>query len=246
MKLKAIKWLLLLICLAPAVSLADDLEGLLARNLEAIGGVENWGRIKNVRVRLTIEEPDFQVEATYVASRSGSMRIDIQQNGQTVFREGLDEGTAWQWTEADGVSIQDEQSAAALRHGIEFPGRFFTLMDLYLNGTSVALEGQVLEGDSTQWRVRVTLADDFSRDYFIDETTALIVREHDRRAFHPAADPTAVLIETRKEEPEWVNGVLLYRISRNINLETGEWLATTRVHSFEHNIELTEGYFKAR
>ncbi len=246
MKLKAIKSLLLLICLAPAVSLTDDLEGLLARNQEAIGSADNWARIENVRVRLTIEEPDFQVDATYAAARSGSMRIDIQQDGRTVFREGLDEGNAWQWTQADGVSIQNEQSAAALRHGIEFPGRFFTLMDLYRNGTEVTLEGQVLEGESTQWRIRVTLADDFSRDYFIDDKTALVTREHDRRAFHPAADPTAVLIETRKEEPEWVNGVLLFRVSRNINLETGEWLATTRVHSFEHNIELPEGYFKAQ
>jgi hypothetical protein len=246
MKLKVIKPLLLLLCLAPVVSLAGNLEELLARNEKAIGGAENWARIENVRVRLTIEEPDFQVDAVYVAARSGSMRIDIQQDGQTVFREGLDAGTAWQWTQADGVSIQNDQSSAALRHGIEFPGRFFTLMDLYRNGTTVTLEGQVLEGENTQWRVRVTLADDFSRDYFIDDTTALILREHDRRAFHPAADPTAVLIETRKEEPEWVNGVLLFRVSRNINLETGQWLATTRVHSFEHNIELPEGYFKAQ
>jgi hypothetical protein len=246
MKLDLIKPLLLSLCLVPAVSLAGELEDLLARNQEAIGGAENWARIENVRVRLTIEEPDFQVNAIYVAARSGSMRIDIQQDGKTVFREGLDAGTAWQWTQADGVSFQNEQSAAALRHGIEFPGRFYTLQDLRRNGTSVTLEGQVLEGESMQWRVRVTLADDFSRDYFIDDTTALIVREHDRRAFHPAADSKAVLIETRKEGPEWVNEVLLFRVSRNINLETGEWLATTRVNSFEHNVELPAGYFKAQ
>jgi len=246
MKPVAIKPLLLLLCLAPVLSLAGDLEELLARNEAAIGGTENWARIENVRVQLTIEEPDFQVDAIYVATRSGSMRIDILQDGQTAFREGLDAGTAWQWTQADGVRFQNEQSAAALRHGIEFPGRFFTLLDLYRNGTSVTLEGQVLDGESTQWRVRVTLADDFSRDYFIDDTTALITREHDRRAFHPAADPTAVLIETRKEQPEWVSDVLLYRVSRNINLQSGEWLATTRVKSFEHNVELPEGYFKAQ
>lgn len=237
--------LLFALCLAPGGAFAGELEDLLARNDEAIGGSGNWAKIENVRVRLTIEEPGFKVDAVYVAKRSGSMRIDILQDGQTVFREGLDAGTAWQWTEPGGYELQDEQSAAALRHGIEFPGRFFTLLDLYRNETPVSLEGQVLEGENTQWRVRVTLADDFSRDYFIDDETALIVREHDRRAFHPAADPTAVLIETRKEEPEWVNGVLLYRVSRNINLESGEWLATTRVTSFEHNIDIPEGYFSA-
>ncbi len=241
----SLKRMLLLLCLAPAVSWAAGLEELLNRNEQAIGGSENWAKIENVRVKLTIEEPGFQVDAVYVAKRSGSMRIDIRQDGRTVFSEGLDGGAAWQWTGEDGLTMQNEQSAAALRHGIEFPGRFFTLADLHRDGASVTLEGQVLEGDSTQWRVRVTLADGFSRDYFIDDETALITREHDRRAFHPAADPTAVLIETRKEEPEWVSGVLLYRVSRNIDLETGEWLATTRVQSVEHNIELPEGFFKA-
>lgn len=243
---RVIRIFLLLTFLLPAALYADELEDLLARNEAAIGGNENWAKINNVRVQLTIEEPDFQVNATYVATREGNMRIDIFMEGQKAFSEGLDAGTAWQWTPADGVTFQNEPSTSALRHGIEFPGRFYTLMDLYRSGTSVSLEGQVLDGDSKQWRVRVTLADDFSRDYFIDDTTAMIVREHDRRAFHPAADPTAVLIETRKEEPEMLNGVLMHRVSRNINLQTGEWLATTRVRSAEHNVELPEGYFKAQ
>ena len=238
------KPILFLLCLVPAISFAASLEELLARNEAAVGGAENWAKINNVRVQLTIEESNFKVDAIYTATRDGKMRIDIMQDGVKAFSEGLDGAAAWQWTPANGVTMQNEQSAAALRHGIEFPGRFFTLMDLYRKGTPVTLEGQVTEESRTQLRVRVTLADGFSKDYFIDETTALVVREHDRRAFHPAADPAAVLIETRKEEPDWHNGVLLYRVSRNINLSTGEWLATTRVHSIEHNIDLPEAYFE--
>jgi len=237
--------LLLILCLVPATLIAGDLEQLLARNEAAVGGGENWARIENVRVQLTIEEPGFKLDATYVATRAGNMRIDIMAEDQKVFSEGLDRGTAWQWTPSDGIKLQSQQSTAALRHGIEFPGRFFTLMDLYRNGTTVTLEGQVLEGSGAQWRVRVTLADQFSRDYFIDDETALVVREHDRRAFHPAADPEAVLIETRKEEPDWLNGTLYYRSSKNINLQTEDWLATTRVHSLEHNVDVPEGYFQA-
>lgn len=238
--------LLLALCLVPATVLASDLEQLLARNEAAVGGGENWARIENVRVQLTIEEPGSRLEAIYMATRAGDMRIDIMLADQKVFSEGLDDGKAWLWTPSDGVKLQSQQSTAALRHGIEFPGRFFTLMDLYRDGTTVTLEGQVLEGSGSQWRVRVTLADQFSRDYFIDDKTALVVRVHDRRAFHPAADPQAVLIETRKEEPDWLNGTLYYRTSKNTNLQTGDWMATTRVHSLEHNIEIPQGYFQAK
>ena len=122
---RVMKPLLLFLCLLPAALVAGELEELLDRNAAAIGGSDNWAKINNVRVRLTIEEPDFTVEAVYVATRDGNMRIDILQEGQKVFSEGLDVGTAWQWTVAGGTSLQNEQSAAALRHGIEFPGRFF-------------------------------------------------------------------------------------------------------------------------
>lgn len=243
---RATTLLFLALCLVPSTVIASDLEQLLARNETAVGGGENWARIKNVRVQLTIEEPDSRLEATYVATRTGDMRIDIMVADQKVFSEGLDNGKAWQWTPLDGVKPQNQQSTAALRHGIEFPGRFFTLMDLYRDGTTVTLEGQVLEDSGAQWRVRVTLADQFSRDYFIDDKTALVVRQHDRRAFHPAAGPQAVLIETRKEDPEWLNGTLYYRTSKNTNLQTGDWLATTRVHSLEHNVEIPQGYFQAK
>ena len=119
-----------------------------------------------MRYLLTIKEPSFEVTGTYVATRDGSMRIDIEADGQRVFSEGVHDGQAWQWTAGEGIALQDNKSAAALRHGIELPGRFFLLQDLHQSGEKV-------------------------------------------------------------------------------NLDSGEWLATTRVRSIEHNIEIPEGYFLA-
>jgi len=240
---KNILFTVLCLCLIPQLAVAGPLEDLLARNTKAVGGSENWALISNVRVQLDIVESDFRVSATYVATRQGSMRIDIQMDGKTAFSEGLHQGKAWKWTPAGGTEGQDGPSASALRNGIRFPGRFFTLQELHENGTRVTLEGDLFEADRRQWRVRVTLDDGFSRDYFIDDETALVVREHDRRAFHPSADPGEILIETRKEEPAWSEGTLYYKASQNINLQSGEWLATTRVNSIEHNIEIPENHF---
>ena len=240
---KQILFTVLFLCLVPQPAVAGPLEDLLARNAEAVGGSENWTLISNVRVQLLIEEPDFSVSATYVATRQGNMRINIQMDGKTAFSEGLHQGKAWKWTPTGGAEKQDEVSASALRNGIRFPGRFFTLQELHESGTIVTLEGDLFEDDRRQWRVRVTLDDGFSKDYFIDEETALVAREHDRRAFHPSAGPDQILIETRKEEPAWSDGTLYFQTSRNINLETGEWLATTRVNSIERNIEIPESYF---
>jgi hypothetical protein len=235
----------LILYFVPVNVVAGDLEDLLARNAIAYGGSENWAGIENVRYLLTIKEPSFEVTGTYVATRDGSMRIDIEADGQRVFSEGLHDGRAWQWTAGEGITSQDDKSAEALRHGIELPGRFFLLQDLHKRGEKVTLEDAVFEEDRRQWQVRVILEDGFNHDYFIDDTSALIIRERDYRAFHPGIDSTQVTVETRKQEPLWVDGVLSYRVNNNVNVDSGEWLATTRVRSIEHNIEIPEGYFLA-
>lgn len=240
------KFLTLLASIAlavPAGAWAEDLQSLLTRNSEAHGGAENWAAIRNVRYRLTIIEPAFEVKGVYVATRGGSMRMDILADGERVFSEGLHEGRAWQWTPADGVVEQDEESALGLLRGILMPGRFFLLQDLPDQGAQLTLEGEVTDRGRRQWHVRVSMDRGFSRSYFIDDESGRIVRERDRRAISAGDDAGRVTVETRKEEPDWINGTLYYRASKNLNADTGEWLAITRVDSVEHNIDIPEGRF---
>jgi len=241
---RSIRSLSLLLLLVPLLCTAQDLDTILELNSRAVGGSDNWSRIENVRILLEISEPGFEVTGTYVATREGNMRIDIMAGGQAVFREGLYQDKAWQWTPEGGIEHQDKTAAAALRHGIDLPGRFFTLKDARNRGATLSLEGTVVEGDHSQWHVRVILSDGFGRDYFIDQKTNITVRERDYRAFHPAIDSTKVTIETRYRGEQWTNGVLSFERSENNNIETGEWMATNHVRSVEHNIELAVDYFQ--
>ena len=224
--------------------IAQDLDSILELNAVAHGGADSFSRVENVRYLLTIKEPGFEVSGTYVATRQGSMRIDIEADGQRVFSEGLHQEQAWQWSPGSGFEDQGESAAAALSHGIEFPGRFFNMGQVRERGASITLEGVVTEGNQPQWQLRVVLPDGFSRDYFIDQETGRTMRERDYRAFHPAIDATRETVETQFEGELWVDGVLRFTRSKNINTETGEWLGTTSVRSVEHNIEIAEDYFQ--
>jgi hypothetical protein len=242
--IKTLSLAALLLMLSPLTARALGLDDILEHNARAHGGAKNFAWIQNIRYQLTISEPGFVVSGTYVATRQGDMRIDIEADGRRVFSEGLQQGRAWQWTPDGGVEEQDEQAAAALRHGIELPGRFFTFQDARANGANITLEGTVADGEQNQWQLRVVLDDGFSRDYFIDQESGRMVRECDYRAFHPAIDATRVTVETRHEGKMWVDGVLRFTGSKNTNAETGEWLGTSEVRSVEHNVELAEGYFQ--
>ena len=227
-------------------AIAQDLDTLLELNSAAHGGSENFARIENVRYLLTISEPGFEVFGTYVATRQGSVRIDIEANGQQVFSEGLHDGQAWQWTPDGGYAKQDEAAAAALQHGVDLPGRFFTMQQVREHGATITLLGAVRDGEHSQWQLRIVLPDGFSRDYFVDQETNRIVRERDYRAFHPTLDSTRQTIETHFDGEMWLGGVLHFSRSRNVNAETGNWLGTTHVQSVKHNINIPEGYFQPR
>jgi hypothetical protein len=175
---RAMNRALLLICLLQASPncIAQDLDAILELNTRAHGGSENFSRVENVRYLLTISEPGFEVSGTYVATRQGNMRIDIEADGQKVFSEGLFQGKAWQWTPGDGYEDQDEESAAALAHGIDSPGRFFSMEQAHALGATVTLIGSVTENNAPQWQLRLVLPDGFSRDFFIDQETGRTVR----------------------------------------------------------------------
>lgn len=234
--------LLVLACAANA----DPLGDILHCNAEALGGDDAFARVDTLRIELDIEEPGFEVTGTWVASRDGRMRIDIQAGGERVFAEGLDGERAWQWTPKDGVSLSDARGKAALAHGIEAPGRFYTLRQLKARGARLQLLEPGPLARQGEWQIRLARQDGTVIDFFLDRSSCLPTREVSRRAFHPDIDPSEVLIQTTHSQPLEVGGVLRLRLGESSKLATGEWLGTTRVRAVEHNVELGEGFFEAR
>ena len=230
------RFLIAIFLLAGAsTALASDLDTILDKNAKAHGGAAAHEAIHSIRHRLHIKEPTFEVEGTYFATRNDQMRIDICAGEDRVFAEGLFGGCAWEWTPGqpgeDLGTCVGETATAALRHGIEMPGHFYTLKDVRDRGAKVELIGEVEVDTGFEWQVRLTLSDGFSRDYFIDRETYRITRARDHRAFHPGVDPTEVNVETRYEVPEFVDGVLRFKRQVNVNTDTGEVLGTTQVLS---------------
>jgi hypothetical protein len=222
---------------------AAKLDEILSRQAEAVGGSDNWAMVDNVRIQLDIKEPTFEVTGTYVATRDGEMRIDIRAGGERVFSEGLHQGQAWEWRPAQGRQEVDEVAAATLRHGIDMPGRFYTMEQARSRGAGIEQVPSDEAEQLGQWQLRVTLEDGFGSDFFIDKSTALVVRARDFRAFHVGNDPTKTEIETRYQGALWIDGVLRSSLTENHDITAGKWLGTTEVRSVEHNIDIPEGYF---
>jgi hypothetical protein len=182
-----------------------------------------------LEISLRIREPGFEVTGIYRATRDGRMRIDIFAEGRRVFAEALDSGVGREWRPDAGVTGIGRAAAAALRHGIELPGRFFTFAEMTGRGHRVrdlgkdAVDGEILR------RLEVILDDGFRKQYWLDPSRCRVVLARDVRAFHPSVDPTEATIEARYSDFRRVGALEHAFRTDHRNADTHDWLGTTVV-----------------
>lgn len=213
---------------------AQELHPVLQNHAEARGGVAAIEAIQSVDVRVTIDE-GWVLDGHYRATRDGLMRIDVFAEGERVFTEALSEdGSAWamQRGEATGSPITEEE-AGILWRGVL--GNIYGLHELASQGVAVSVSGpEELEGES-YWLVDLVHEDGFEDRYYLDAESFLVVRQRSDHALHPAVDPEVRRYESRYSDYRQVDGVLFAFRQEKFDLDTGERVQRTTVHSRESN-----------
>ncbi len=226
-------------CLLNNGASADaELDRLVACHDRAAGGPA-LRALAAVSYQLRIEEPGFSVDGYYRATRAGAMRIDVYDRGSRVFSEGWDGARGWQRRAGQATPTAiDKIAAAALIHGLQNPGHLWTLADMARNGHRLDLQPSATLDGQTFAVVKLTLNDGFETTYWLDPETCLIRQSRSVRAFHPDIDPTPQNIATVYEDYRVVDGVSRAFLSRNLDLDTGTIIATTRIIHFDTAPEL--------
>ena len=115
-----------------------SVDYVIERNTQATGGRAAIEAVKSIEVDLHIVDPDFQVDGKYRAARPGRMRIDVLAEGKHVYTEAFDSDRGWQW-KGTAIEAASAKGTAALRHGVELPGKLFGLHELRQRGHRVDL-----------------------------------------------------------------------------------------------------------
>ncbi|MEM9304300.1 MAG: hypothetical protein AAGE01_19470 [Pseudomonadota bacterium] len=201
---------------------------------------------RTIEVELDIREPTFEVSGVYRATRDGRMRIDIYAGGERVFAEALDGDRAWEWTPGDGVSVVDGQAQAALRRGIELPGRFFNFADMAERGHRLEDHGAGTIDDRPVRILDVVLDDRHRKRYWLDAQSCRVVRNRDERAFHPGIDATAVTVESRLSDYRLIDGRLVAFETVQWDVGADAWLGSTTVKAVRFDPDLSAVRFDLR
>src|ERR1700719_4045405 len=109
-------------------------DDVIERNTRAMGGAAAIEAVQSIEVNLHIVDPDFEVAGIYRAARPGRMRIDVQSGGKKVFTEAFDGKNGWESHDGSEPESASPKGTAALRHGVQLPGKLFGLHELRNRG----------------------------------------------------------------------------------------------------------------
>lgn len=216
-----------------------SVEEILEQNLAAVRAEPRGDTITNTNKLLRIEEGGYTLTARYRATSAGKMRIDVFDGNDRVYSEGKDETGVWEWAGGDDApSNVFHEGAAALEHGIEF--NLFPLAALPDRGHDIELVGTEPIRGNDYYVLKITLSDGFETYRYVNADTWQVDLSRDFRAFHPGIDSRKQYIETRHDQWTLVDGVLFAARTRNVDLDTGEVIATTQVLESAYNRPVAE------
>jgi len=222
----------------------QTVDEVIERNTEAMGGRAALEAVNSIEVDLHIVDPDFEVDGKYRAARPGRMRIDVMAGGKHVYTEAFNGDRGWQW-KGEGAAIQEEspKATAALRHGVELPGKLFGLHELRQRGHRVDLASREKIDGTDYYALRITLNDGYTTTLYVDPRSWLITRRRDVQPLHVDVDPSSTTIESRFSHFRKMDGVLFAFAGTDIDLATGKVLETTSVRSIKVNPQFDSAVF---
>jgi hypothetical protein len=220
-----------------------SLDQVIEQNVSATGGRAAIEAVRSIEVDLHIADPKFEADGIYRAARPGKMRIDIMSAGKHVFTEAFNGERGWEWRGKGEVVECTPKATAALRHGIELPGKLFGLHEMQARGHQVALAPKERVDGIDYEVIRLVLADGYVTSLYIDPVSGLIVRRRDIRPLHVDIDPTPTTIEAKSFDFRDVEGVVFAFSGADMDLQTGKVLERTTIRSIKINQPIEDQFF---
>jgi hypothetical protein len=171
------------------------------------------------------------------------MRIDLSAEGKLVFTEAFDGRNGWQWEGKGEQKPATEKGTAALRHGVELPGKLFGLHELRARGHKMKSIGREQIDGVNYYVLQLTLNDGTAISLYVDPNSWLVPRRRDIRPLHVDVDPRPTTIEQVSSDFHDVDGVKFPFATAETDLNTGKLLESTITKSVKINPTLPPTLF---
>lgn len=182
---------------APAAS--QTVDEIIARNIDAIGGIEKIRAIKTVRMtgKMTVG-PGIEAPVVMELKRPNAMRLDITLQGM-VGSQAYDGAKGWSLMPFSGSKVPQEMAADEVKLAQEQAEIDGPLVDYKTKGNTVELLGKEKVEGSDAYKLKVTLKNGVVRTMYIDAEHFLQIKEEAKRTIRGTEVDSETILGDYKE-----------------------------------------------
>jgi outer membrane lipoprotein-sorting protein len=230
--------LLALVCLAVS-AFGQTADELVAKNLQAKGGIEKIKAIKTLRTTGRLQQGSFTAQVRLEAKDPDDLRQEFTLQGMTQI-VAYDGSSGWQISPFSGRRDPEMLGEDDLRDMIEDADFYGPLVDYQQKGNKVEYVGHdTVDGDDAL-RLKVTLKNGDIVYYYLDPDTFLEIRTERQQFIRGAVRENVNNLGSYKQ----VNGVYF-----PFSIESGpknrpDAMATITIQKMEANVPVPDSDFK--
>lgn len=169
---------LALVALTGSAVKAQTVDEIVAKNIEAMGGIEKLSSLKTVKMSGSMNAQGYDITMTITKSHLKGMRLDLELMGNSyyqvanatkgqVFMPGMPEATE-----------MDPDSYKALSSQMDLQGALVNYKD---KGNNIELVGSEKVDGADAYNLKVTLKTGLVMNYFIDKKTNRLIKTSGKR-----------------------------------------------------------------
>lgn len=218
--------ILFLLLLAPGLGVTEisgstplTADAVIARYVEALGGVERVKSVQTLIIRGTYLEGEYKIDSALTKMRPYYKLVGDPDKPSADFAEGYD-GSAWEFYGNPGIVLRTVgPAAAATRRSTSILG---SLVDYEDQGSTVSLMGEDTIAGRKAYRLRVRMRDGYEQDEFIDAENSYLIAERYVAPLHAFGKKLST--ETRWSDFRRVDGLLVPFMEEQVETESGKVL----------------------
>jgi outer membrane lipoprotein-sorting protein len=226
-----------LVVLTAAASYAQTVDEIVAKNLEAKGGVEKLRAVNSVKTTARIKAQGVETTMTLWAKRPNLFRREVVAKGSTMVMS-FDGTTVWAINPMSGSNAPQEVSgpmAQMTRDQADFDG---PLVDYKQRGFTVELVGKETLKDKSVHHLKITSKTGQVQNYYLDADTGLEVKTS------TTMEQNGIKMEVASEMSNYqkVNGFAVpFSLQQSMN---GAVAAQITLEKIEFNVPMEASIFR--
>lgn len=182
---------------APAAS--QTVDEIVAKNIEALGGMEKLRAIKSVRMtgKMTLG-PGIEAPVVMELKRPNAMRLDITVQGM-VGSQAFDGASGWTLMPFSGSKVPQQMAADEMKLAQEQADIDGPLVDYKVKGNTVELQGKEKVEGADAYKLKVTLKNGDVRTLYIDAEHFLQIKDEAKRTIRGTEIESETIVGDYKE-----------------------------------------------